>query len=101
MMIIPAAPAEPPSASAGRSVGPASQELVDAANAFEAIFLRQMLSAMRQSKLGDDLFGGPATEQFQTMQYDAVADTMAKNGSFGIAEMLLARFSRGSNGVSP
>lgn len=73
----------------------APRDMVDAANGFEAIFMRQLMSAMRQGKLGDDIFSGPQTEQFESMQYDNIADTMAKSGDFGIAEMLLARFRQG------
>lgn len=87
----PAGPSADPSA---RRAAP--QELIDAANGFEAIFLRQILASMRQGSLGDDLFGGSETEQFRSMQYDQIADSMAANGSFGIAEMLLARFNAGA-----
>lgn len=90
-----------PSPAAGTATPP-PQDLVDAANGFEAIFLRQIMSAMRQGKLGDDLFGGSETEQFQTMQYDQIADSMAQSGDFGIAEMLLARFRTGGEpGAQP
>ena len=63
-----------------------------AAEAFEAVFLRQVIGSMRQAKLGDDLFGSQATEQFRDMADARLADNMAGQGSFGIADLLLQQF---------
>ena len=68
------------------------QKLREAAQAFEAVFLRQMIGSMRQASLGDELFGSNATEQFRDMSDAKLADSMAEKGSFGIAEMLLGQF---------
>ena len=70
-------------------------DLRRAAEAFEAVFLRQVIGSMRQAKLADDLFGSQATEQFRDMADVRLADTMAGRGSFGIAELLLQQFGRG------
>lgn len=67
-------------------------QLKQAAEAFEAVFARQMIGAMRQAKLGDDLLGSAASDQFRDMADARLADTMAEKGSFGIAELLLAQF---------
>lgn len=67
-------------------------QLKEAARAFEAVFARQMIGAMRQAKLGDDLLGSAASDQFRDMADARLADTMAEKGSLGIAEMLLAQF---------
>ena len=56
------------------------------AKQFEAIFLRQMIAAMRSPSLGDDIFGSDASNQFRDMSDARLADTMA--GSFGIAQLL-------------
>jgi flagellar protein FlgJ len=64
-------------------------QLKSAAQAFEAVFLRQMIGSMRQAKLGEDLFGSQATDQFREMGDARLADQMAKEGGFGIAEMML------------
>ena len=72
--------------------GPKRAELEKAAKAFEAVFLRQMIGSMRQAKLGDDLFGSQATEQFREMGDARMADDMADKGAFGIADMLLKQF---------
>jgi peptidoglycan hydrolase FlgJ len=68
------------------------EELKKAAEAFEAIFLRQMIGSMRQAGLGEDLLGSQATEQFREMQDAKLAESMAQSGGFGVAELLLAQF---------
>jgi flagellar protein FlgJ len=87
-------------ASAGERAGgatstgsdPKQAALRKAAEAFEAVFLRQVIGAMRQAKLGDDLFGSAATDQFRDLADGKLADNMADQGSFGIADLLLQQF---------
>ncbi|GAB5486486.1 MAG: hypothetical protein Pars2KO_00560 [Parasphingorhabdus sp.] len=74
---------------------PTNQPLTDAKNQaekmaadFEAIFARQMLSAMRTSSLGEGLFDGQGLEQFRDMQDSMLAENMANKGIFGIANLL-------------
>ena len=55
---------------------------------FEAIFVRQMLSTMRKSSLGEGLFDGQGLEQFRDMQDAKIAQSMAEKGVFGIAQLL-------------
>lgn len=55
---------------------------------FEAIFARQMLSAMRTSSLSEGLFDGQGLEQFRDMQDSMLAENMANKGIFGIANLL-------------
>jgi flagellar protein FlgJ len=71
-----------------------------AAEQFEAVFLRQLIGSMRQAKLADDPLASSATEQFRDMSDARLADTMSKQGDFGIAEMLIAQFER-NNPASP
>lgn len=73
-------------------------QLQQAAQAFEAIFLRQMLGSMRQAKLADDVFGSSATDQFRDMADGELANSMARQGGFGIADMLVNQFTRRSGG---
>jgi len=69
------------------------EKLVKAAQAFEAVFVRQMIGSMRQAKLGDDLFGSDAGDQFREMQDAQVADNMvADGGGLGVAAMLIKQF---------
>ncbi|KKC25302.1 rod-binding protein [Sphingomonas sp. SRS2] len=68
-------------------------QLKAAAKQFEAIFTRQMLKSMRDSKLAeDDLFGSDATDQFREMQDSNFADEMASKDSLGIADLLVKQF---------
>ena len=64
-----------------------------AAQQFEAVFLRQMISSMRAASLGDDILGNDASNQFRDMSDAKTADEMAKKGTLGVAEMLLKQFS--------
>lgn len=78
----------------GQPVGQAGAAKTDptlkkAAEAFEAIFLRQMIGAMRSSSLAEGMFDSSASEQFRDMADARTADQMSRTGSFGIAEMLL------------
>ena len=68
---------------------PREAALRQAAEAFEAVFLRQLIGSMRQAKLADDVFGSAATEQFRDIADSNLADNMAQQGSFGIADLLL------------
>ena len=63
-----------------------------AAQQFEAVFLRQMMSSMRAASLGDDILGSDASNQFRDMSDARTADEMAKRGTLGVAEMLLKQF---------
>ncbi len=82
-----------PSTSLGTNeVGGKREQLKAAAEAFEAVFLRQMIGSMRQAKLGEDILGGSASDQFREMADAKLADNMAEKGSFGIAELLLKQF---------
>lgn len=69
------------------------EKLTEAAHAFEAVFLRQMIGSMRQASLGDDILGSSASDQFRDMADARTADAMAERGTLGIAQMLLKQFS--------
>ena len=64
--------------------------LKEAAKQFEAIFVRQMLSAARAAKLGgeNDLFGGQAMDTFNGMQDERFAQIAADSGAFGLAKSI-------------
>lgn len=65
---------------------PAAPALTKAAKAMEAVFLRQMIAAMRGPSLGDELFGSDAGNQFRDMSDARLAESMA--GTFGIAALV-------------
>lgn len=70
--------------------------LKKAAQGFEAIFVRQMLSAARATSLAgeDPIFGGQAQETFAAMRDERFADIAAETGAFGLARQLEAQFAR-------
>ncbi|RIV86000.1 flagellar biosynthesis protein FlgJ [Aurantiacibacter zhengii] len=72
------------------------EDLRQAAQAFEAIFVRQLLASARASDFGgEDLFGGPGLEQFTAMRDEHFADIASMQGTFGLAasiERQLAAF---------
>lgn len=87
---------------AAGATDPREAQLRSAAEAFEAVFLRQLIGSMRQAKLADDdLFGSQATEQFRDMADARMADGMANQGSFGIADLLLQQFRAVMNPAQP
>ncbi|WP_419827984.1 rod-binding protein [Sphingomonas sp.] len=71
----------------------AGEKLKSAAQAFEAVFLRQMIGSMRQAGLGDGMFDSQATQQFQDMADSKTADSMSGKGVLGVAEMLVKQLS--------
>ncbi|MEV5024462.1 rod-binding protein [Sphingobium sp. LMA1-1-1.1] len=66
--------------------------LEKAAQQFEAIFLRQMMGAMRSASLAEGISDSSATDQFRDMADARTADSMASRGTLGIAEMLMRQF---------
>jgi flagellar protein FlgJ len=69
-------------------------ELKKAAEKFEAVFVRQVLGEMRKAKLGDELFGSSATDNFREMADAKTADAMAKQGVFGIGALLAKQLNK-------
>lgn len=66
-------------------------KLTSAAKQFEAIFIRQMLSAARQTDFGGGLFDSEALGTFRQMQDERFADLAAQTGAFGIAKQIEAQ----------
>lgn len=76
------------------SHGSDRERLAGAAKAFEAIFVRQMLAAARQSGFGDSLVGGPGLETFRAMQDSHFADLTAQSGALGLARQIEVQLAR-------
>lgn len=76
-------------------------QLKEAAKQFEAIFLRQMLSAARKADFGAPLLGGQALDTFRTMQDEHFADLASNSGAFGLAAQIEARLARQLDQGSP
>ena len=63
---------------------------------FEAIFVKQMLNAMRKTVDKSSLLDGSlAQEIFEDLLYDEYAQKMAQSGSFGLAELIYDRLAEG------
>lgn len=77
----------------GQPYSQAKAELEKAAKAFEAVFMRQMIGAMRQASLDEGIGDSSATMQFRDMADARTADSMAEKGSMGIAQLLLQQLS--------
>jgi flagellar protein FlgJ len=63
-----------------------------AAEQFEAVILRQLMASMRQAKLGEDMLGSSATDNFREMADARTADAIAAMRQFGIADMVERQF---------
>ena len=66
-------------------------KLAAAAKQFEAIFIRQMLSAARQTDFGGGLFDSEALGTFRQMQDERFAEIASHTGAFGIAKQIEAQ----------
>lgn len=62
------------------------------AQQFEAVFMRQMIGAMRSASLSEGITDSSATQQFQDMADARTADAMATTGGMGIAQLLIKQF---------
>ena len=81
-----------PAAATPTLAGGGDGGLRKAAEAFEAVILRQLMASMRQARLGDDIIGSSATENFREMADARTADSIASMRQFGIASMVEAQF---------
>lgn len=71
---------------------PDQAKLKKAAQAFEAVFVRQLIGSMRSASDGDGLFDSEASKQFQDMADAKTADAMAQKGALHIADMLVKQY---------
>lgn len=75
----------------------AHSDLMKASQQFESYFINEMLKEMRKTvPTDDDIMGGSNNDQqiFTDMADQAVADSVSKQGSFGIAKMLYSQLSK-------
>ena len=71
---------------------PDQAKLKKAAQAFEAVFVRQLIGSMRSASDGDGLFDSEASKQFRDMADAKTADAMAQKGALHIADMLVKQY---------
>ena len=71
---------------------PERTRLHQAAQAFEAIFVRQMLTSARQSNFGDDLWSDDkGQDTFTAMRDERFADITAQSGALGVGKQVEAQ----------
>lgn len=87
-----------PAAQPTKTSLPADAALKNVAQQFEAVFVRQMMTAMRQAKLGDDILGSSSTDSFRDLADAKTADTIAAKGQFGIAALIERQFKQIGSG---
>jgi len=79
---------------AGAELSAEQQKLLEACRDFEALFIEQMLNAMRKTVEKTGLVdGGMAEEIFEDMLYEEYAKKMARTAGFGLAETLYRELS--------
>ncbi len=71
------------------------ENLREAAEFFEAMFLNQMMKQARDASLADDLFGNKGTETYTNLLDQERSEVMAKNINLGIADALIRQFNVG------
>jgi flagellar protein FlgJ len=76
-----------------------SAQIKQAAQKFESMLLRQMLSEARKVDFGNTLFTNEGTKTFREMQDSNFADTVAKRGTLGFAKMIEAQLTRQTQGT--
>ncbi len=95
-MTQPVAPVSP--AAAGRSIDTrrlaTAENLDQAGQQFEAIFVNMMLGAMRKARLSEGLFESQALDQFRDMQDQQLAKSMAASTPLGIGKAMTEFLSR-------
>lgn len=98
-VLLPSSPVATPAAAVDAKAAE-RQKLRQAAEGFEAMFVRQILSTARQGSFGGgkDLFGGnpvgSGDDTFTQMRDERFAEIAAQSGAFGLARQIEAQMSR-------
>ncbi len=79
----------PATSAASSTASPERAQLHQAAQAFEAIFVREMLAAARQSSFGETPLGNDQGAQtFAAMRDEHFADLAAHSGALGLGQQV-------------
>ena len=85
----------PPSLPAASAAGGESGNLREVAQGFEAMLLRQVLSAAGKTSFGgEELFGASSDKTFTEMRDARFAELAASSGTLGLAAQIEAQLSR-------
>ena len=94
-MIAPVSPGTVSALGTSPANGGKPARLTEAAQQFEAIFLRQMLAAARSTDFGgDELFGGQGDETFREMRDAQFAQLASESGALGLAARIEAQLAQ-------
>jgi peptidoglycan hydrolase FlgJ len=94
-MIAPTAPGAASPLASAPAGGGERERLKEAAQQFEAIFVRQMLAAARSTDFGgDELFGGQGEDTFREMQDSQFAKLASETGALGLAKSIEAQLAQ-------
>jgi flagellar protein FlgJ len=94
-MIEPVIPGTASPFASAPSGGSERERLAQAAQQFEAILVRQMLSAARSTDFGgDELFGGQGEDTFREMQDAQFARIASESGALGLAKSIEAQLAQ-------
>lgn len=69
-----------------------ADELRQATDAFEGLFLQQIMKTAREASLGDDLMGGSGVETMQGMLDEKFSQLGAGKAGLGIGKALYQQF---------
>lgn len=77
------------------AVDPERQKLYQAAQEFQTLFVKQMLSAMRKNldRQSDPLYGGMRQDIFEDMLYDQYAKLLSERSGFDLADQIYRQVS--------
>ncbi len=77
------------------------EDLRKACQDFEALFIKQMLDAMRKTVPDNPLVdGGQGEDIFEDMLYDEYSQKMADTAGLGLADMMYSQLKPGQGGLT-
>ncbi len=71
-----------------------NKALPEVAKQFESILIGMMIKTMRESSMGDDLFGSSAGDSYQGMHDQQLALELSKGKGFGLADSIVAQLQK-------
>lgn len=74
------------------SVEQKKEQLREATQAFEGLFLQQVMKTARETKLGEDLFGNSGVETMQGMLDEKLSQIGSQSSGLGIGAALYKQF---------
>lgn len=70
------------------------QQLKEATQAFEGLFLQQIMKTGREAKLGEDILGGSGVDTMQSMLDEKMTQIGAGSSGLGIGAALYKQFAQ-------